>query len=179
MKLWPVEHFLNTFFNIFVIKIIFSSNQNIGEGESNFDDKYVQKVFNWSEFHLSEKTLLQNPYFSSFCTITANGYSNDWVLSFQLLFCYSTSIEISVKYVLLFIFKKTNINKINWNDLTRCTWNSPQSSWRSPSPSPERKKKSPSPRSKRSYDKYRDFRNLTQERDQKLRSISPNKGKDL
>merc|ERR1712008_651445 len=31
--------------------------------------------------------------------------------------------------------------------------------------------------SKRSYDKYRDFRNLTQERDQKLRSISPNKGK--
>ena len=29
-------------------------------GESNFDDKYVeksvQKVFNWSEFHLSEMT---------------------------------------------------------------------------------------------------------------------------
>ena len=51
---------LNTFFNIFIIKIRFSSNQNIGEGESNFDDKYAQKSvqlrFNWSEFHLSEMT---------------------------------------------------------------------------------------------------------------------------
>ena len=41
-------------------RIRFSSNQNIGEGESNFDDKYVeksvQKVFNWSEFHFSEVT---------------------------------------------------------------------------------------------------------------------------
>ena len=48
-------------------------------------------------------------------------------------------------------------------------------SWQSPSP--DRKKKSPSPRSKRSYDKYRDFRNLTEDRDRKLRSISPDKGK--
>ena len=30
------------------------------------EDKYVVKVFNWSEFHLSEMTLLQNPYFSSY-----------------------------------------------------------------------------------------------------------------
>ena len=29
------------------------------------EDKYVVKVFNWSEVHLSEMTLLQNPYFSS------------------------------------------------------------------------------------------------------------------
>ena len=28
------------------------------------ENKYVVKVFNWSEFHLSEMTLLQNPYFS-------------------------------------------------------------------------------------------------------------------
>ena len=28
------------------------------------EDKYVVKVFNWSEFHLSKMTLLQNPYFS-------------------------------------------------------------------------------------------------------------------
>ena len=28
------------------------------------EDKYVVKVVNWSEFHLSEMTLLQNPYFS-------------------------------------------------------------------------------------------------------------------
>jgi len=27
------------------------------------EDKYVVKVFNWSEFHLSEMTLSQNPYF--------------------------------------------------------------------------------------------------------------------
>ena len=30
------------------------------------EDKYVVKVFNSSEFHLSEMTLLQNPYFSKF-----------------------------------------------------------------------------------------------------------------
>ena len=29
------------------------------------EDKYVVKVFNWSEFHLSEMTLLQNPYFNT------------------------------------------------------------------------------------------------------------------
>ena len=29
------------------------------------EDKYVVKVFNWSEFHLSEMTLLQNPYFTN------------------------------------------------------------------------------------------------------------------
>ena len=28
------------------------------------EDKYVVKVVNWSEFHLSEMTLLQNPYFN-------------------------------------------------------------------------------------------------------------------
>ena len=45
MKLWPVEH-------KFVIKIRFSSNQNIGEEQYNIDEK----VFNWSEVHLSELT---------------------------------------------------------------------------------------------------------------------------
>ena len=43
-----------------LVKTRFSSNQNIGEGESNFDDEYVEKsvqlMFNWSEFHLSEMT---------------------------------------------------------------------------------------------------------------------------
>ena len=59
MKLWPVEHFSNILL-CSLERIIFSSNQKIGEGESNFDDKYVEKtvqlVFNWSEFHLSEMT---------------------------------------------------------------------------------------------------------------------------
>ena len=49
MKLWPDEHKLNTFSTCLSSKldssliktlerIRFSSNQNIGEGESNFDD---------------------------------------------------------------------------------------------------------------------------------------------
>ena len=42
--------------DISFIKDRFSSNENIGEGESNFDDKYVEKVFNWAEVHLSEMT---------------------------------------------------------------------------------------------------------------------------
>ena len=45
MNFWPVEHTspVEHFFKIFVIKIRFSSNQNIGKGESNFDGKYVEK----------------------------------------------------------------------------------------------------------------------------------------
>ena len=55
MKLWPVEHRLNTFSTYLPSKldspltktlerIRFSFDQNVGEGESNFDDKYVGKV---------------------------------------------------------------------------------------------------------------------------------------
>ena len=33
------------------------------------EDKYVVKVFNWSDVHLSEMTLLQNPYFSEICVM--------------------------------------------------------------------------------------------------------------
>ena len=38
--------------------IIFSSNQNIGEGESNFDEKNVEEMFNWSEVHSEKKYYL-------------------------------------------------------------------------------------------------------------------------
>ena len=34
------------------------------------EDKYVVKVFNSSEFHLSEMTLLQNPYFNKLAPLT-------------------------------------------------------------------------------------------------------------
>ena len=34
----------------------FVTKENIGEGGSNYDDKYVEKVFNWSEVHFSEMT---------------------------------------------------------------------------------------------------------------------------
>ena len=53
MKLWRVKHFYNIFVLLFTIAITPKS-----------EDKYVVKVFNWSEFHLFEMTLLQNPYFS-------------------------------------------------------------------------------------------------------------------
>ena len=57
MQLCSVEHKLNTSSTFFssnldspVIKTLersrFSSNQNIGEGESNFDEKNVEEVFN-------------------------------------------------------------------------------------------------------------------------------------
>ena len=54
---------MNTFFNIFVIKIRFSSNQNIGEGESNFDDKYVEKSVQLVRGSSFRNDLLQNPCF--------------------------------------------------------------------------------------------------------------------
>ena len=53
MKLWPVEHLLNTFSTYLSSKLdsplikTLESNQNIGEGESNFDDEYDENVFNW------------------------------------------------------------------------------------------------------------------------------------
>jgi hypothetical protein len=61
MNLWSVEHFLTISF----IKIRFSCNQNIGEtltqkmcfsnivitGETNFDERNGQEMFNWSEVH--------------------------------------------------------------------------------------------------------------------------------
>ena len=47
-------------------RIIFSSNQNIGEGESNFDDKYVEKSVQLVRGSSFRNDLLQNPYFSHF-----------------------------------------------------------------------------------------------------------------
>ena len=39
-------------------RIRFSSNQNIGEGESNFAEKNVKEMFNWSEVHSEKKKYL-------------------------------------------------------------------------------------------------------------------------
>ena len=47
MQLCRVEHLLNTFSTYLSSKLDSTPcNQNIGEGESNIDDKYVEKVFN-------------------------------------------------------------------------------------------------------------------------------------
>ena len=53
---------------IFVIKIRFSSNQNIGEGESNFDDEYVEESVQWSEVHLSEMTFYKIHTLIAYCS---------------------------------------------------------------------------------------------------------------
>jgi hypothetical protein len=45
-------------------RIRFSSNQNIGEGESNFDDKYVEKSVQLVRGSSFRNDLLQNPYFN-------------------------------------------------------------------------------------------------------------------
>ena len=57
-----VEHFFDIFSSKLdspAIKILerirFSSNQNIGEGVSNFDEKTVEEIFNWSEVHSEKK----------------------------------------------------------------------------------------------------------------------------
>ena len=60
MNLWSVEHF----FNIFFIKIEFSCNQNIEERESNFDEKSVKELFNWSEVYAEKKYYKWNRDFS-------------------------------------------------------------------------------------------------------------------
>ena len=84
MKLWPVEHLLNTFSTYLSSKldssliktlerIRFSYKQNIGEEESNFDEKYVEKGFNKCSTNVQlvrvssfRNDLLQNPYFRQF-----------------------------------------------------------------------------------------------------------------
>ena len=64
MNLRSVEHFFDIFFIKInpVIKTLerirFFYNQNIGEGESNFDEKKVEEMFNWSEVPSEKKYYL-------------------------------------------------------------------------------------------------------------------------
>ena len=68
MKLCWVGHFQSSKLDSPLIKtlerIIFSSNQNIGEAISNFDEKNVQEMTNWSEVHSEKKYFLYNRDFS-------------------------------------------------------------------------------------------------------------------
>jgi hypothetical protein len=50
-------------------RIRFSSNQNIGEGESNFDDNYVEKSVQLVRGSSFQNDLLQNPYFSKYSDV--------------------------------------------------------------------------------------------------------------
>ena len=65
MNISSVEHFFNIFSSKLdssvtktLERIRFSSNQNIGEGESNFDEKNVEEMFNWSEIPSEKKYYL-------------------------------------------------------------------------------------------------------------------------
>ena len=55
--------FLSSKFDAPVIKTLerikFSSNQNIGEDASNFDEKNLEETFNWSEVHSEKKYYVQ------------------------------------------------------------------------------------------------------------------------
>ena len=82
MKLWPVEHLLNTFSTYLSSKLdspspMFWLEENLILSnvlirvESNFDDKYVEKVFKKCSTSVQlvrvsffQNVLLQNPYFS-------------------------------------------------------------------------------------------------------------------
>ena len=44
------------------------------------EDNYVVKVVNWSEFHFSEMTLLQNPYFSRLHVRLLKDYLWHWLV---------------------------------------------------------------------------------------------------
>ena len=60
MQLCSVENKLNTFF----IKIRFSLSNVLITGESNFDEKNVEEVFNLTELYKYWNYLLQNWYFN-------------------------------------------------------------------------------------------------------------------
>ena len=66
------------------------------------ENKYVLKVFNWSEFHLSEMTLLQNPYFSNieislfFEQICILMFNFIWIFLIQIAFIYILQFNYSV-----------------------------------------------------------------------------------
>ena len=89
MNLWPVEHFYNTF--------ILTFGRDCYCIQPKSEDKYVVRVFiNWSEVHLSEITLLQNPYFRQIHIILAislTSYSKFvkllyavWAITFKTFF---------------------------------------------------------------------------------------------
>ena len=61
MNLWSVEHF----FDIFYIKIRFSLSNVLITGESNFGEKNVEEMFNWSVVHSEKKYFLYNRDFSN------------------------------------------------------------------------------------------------------------------
>ena len=98
MKFWPVEHFLNTFFNIFIIKIRFSLSNVLIRGESNFDDKYVKRSVQLVRGSSFWNDLSQNPYFNNSLNNLqqTSGFQSDGIVKKTIK-----------KRVLIFLHKKT------------------------------------------------------------------------
>ena len=81
MKLWPVEHRLNIFehfFNIFIIKIRFSLSNVLIKGESNFDDKFVEKSVQLVRSSSFRNDWLVNPFLSQYRTMQLCKYLLAW-----------------------------------------------------------------------------------------------------
>ena len=120
MKLWPVELIFSHFWAWF---LLYSANTPKSE------DKYVVKVFNWSEFHLSEMTLLQNPYFNIGCPKYSKHLIFDLIWTFRILriqdlniFELWISVFASIRFKLR-IFRISRIYSTSWIGLIfECNW---------------------------------------------------------
>ena len=71
-------------------RIEFSSNQNIGEGESNFDDKYVEKSVQLIRGSSFRNDLLQNPYFKVIGASLYNAQNNTLISPKSVLLTFRT-----------------------------------------------------------------------------------------
>ena len=82
------------------------------------EDKYVVKVFNWSEFHLSETTLLQNQYFSNCICI-----SSILVVMYWKFKCYKFNSKYNMNWNTLInhnvLFSESDCECIKWD---QCSW---------------------------------------------------------
>ena len=83
-----------------------------------FVTKSFGKVFNWSEFHLSQMTLLQNPYFSSnnMCTMILKGvFLEYWQQNF-FFFCLEYDLS-KVNFNSSFFVLQGRQNFSVWSDI--------------------------------------------------------------
>ena len=99
MNLWPVELFfqhkylsskLDSSLTKILERIRFSSNQKLGEGESNFDDKYVENSVELVRGSSFRNDLLQNPYFKVIGASLYNAQNNTLISPKSVLIKFRT-----------------------------------------------------------------------------------------
>ena len=71
-------------------RIRFSSNQKLGEGESNFDDKYVENSVELVRGSSFRNDLLQNPYFKVIGASLYNAQNNTLISPKSVLLKFRT-----------------------------------------------------------------------------------------